>query len=262
VAVLHHQRVSVLFQPVACLAQHLGLFHAQEVRDQRHEAECLQLLAWHDQRAIDKRLERALGFRLIAFSNRCDVLDLRRQSEVGERAKRARLGIAEILDQVAKDELERVIALWTGAQVGDGVSEGDATAAADLTRRPAQKQRLAAGLAVERGALGFAGLRKSWIRFGELGEGRERGVFAEFLKDQFLRARADAPARRKNRLAARRQLLDEREDRVALALEQRFEVVEDEQSLRAAKRIKQQARAFFLDSLGNVITPKLTSEFV
>src|SRR5437588_11326889 len=59
-----------------------------------------------------------------------------------------------------------------------------------------------------------------------------------------------------------RQLLDEGEDRVALGLEQRFEVIEDEQRLRATKRIKQHTRAFAFDGLGNVIAAEFASEFV
>jgi hypothetical protein len=46
-AVLHDQRVGVLFQPVTCFTQYVGLFHAQEIRDQRHERERLQFLTRH-----------------------------------------------------------------------------------------------------------------------------------------------------------------------------------------------------------------------
>ena len=68
------------------------------------------------------------------------------------------------------------------------VGEGDATAAADLPRCPTQQERFAAGLAIERKALGFAGLRESRITFGELREGSQCRLLTKFFEDQFLRA--------------------------------------------------------------------------
>jgi hypothetical protein len=83
---------------------------------------------------------------------------------------------------------------------------------------------------------------------GEVGEGFERGLLAEFLEDEFFRAGADAAAG-EDGLAALRQALDEGEKLIAVGLGERFEIVEDEQGLRVVERFVQQPDALVFRGL-------------
>ena len=100
------------------------------------------------------------------------------------------------------------------------------------------------------------------MRSGEVGEGFERGLLAEFFEDEFLRAGADAAAAGEDGLAALRQALDEGEEPVAVGLGERFEVVEDEQRLLVAERFEQQTDALVLRGLRDVRAVQLAGEFV
>ena len=108
---------------------------------------------------------------------------------------------------------------------------------------PAQEQRAAGRLLVKGAALGLASPREQGVAPGEVGEGFERGLPAEFFEDEFLRAGADAAAAGEDGLAARRQLLDEGEQPAAVGLGERFEVVEDEKRPRVVEGFVQQPDA-------------------
>lgn len=143
-----------------------------------------------------------------------------------------------------------------------GIGEGEAASATDLTGGPAQEQRLAAGVLIERESLGFAGRGEERIVGGEFGEGRERGFRAEFFEDEFLRAGADAAAAGEDGLAAGRQFLDECEDGVAVLFDEALKVIEDEQCLRASQCLQQQAWTLVLGALGDLGQPEFAGEFI
>ena len=166
VAVLHHQRVGVLFEPVAGLRDDLGLPPPQEVGDHRHEGERRFLSIRDDQRAVGEAAQGGLGRFLIAARDRGDVLHFRRQAEVGERAEDFGLVLGELVHQIAEDELQRVVVLRAGAEEVQRVVEGAAAPAAELPGHPAQEQRVAGGLLVKGDALGFAGPREQRVALG------------------------------------------------------------------------------------------------
>ena len=190
------------------------------------------------------------------------MLHFGREGEVGEGAEGLRLGGVEILHEIAEDEFQRVISLRAGADEVQRIGEGEAVAAPELAGGPAQEERLTGGLAVEDEALGLTRARQDRIVGGEFGEGVERRFLAELFEDELLRAGADAPAAGEDGLAAGGQFFDEGEKGVALALEEAFEVVEDEEGLRAAQSVEEQARALVLGGLGDVVAAEFAGEFV
>ncbi|MBL9153965.1 MAG: hypothetical protein JNK37_15845 [Verrucomicrobiales bacterium] len=60
-------------------------------------------------------------------------------------------------EEVAEDELEGIVALRATAEVGEGVGDGGAVAAADLPGGPGEEQGVAAGLRDETEAVGLGG---------------------------------------------------------------------------------------------------------
>ena len=85
---------------------------------------------------------------------------------------------------------------------------------------------------------------------------------AEFFEDEFLRAGADAAAAGEDGLAAGWEFFDEGEDGVAVLFDEALEVVEEEQGLRAAQGVEQQARALVLGGFGDVGLAEFAGEFV
>jgi len=84
----------------------------------------------------------------------------------------------------------------------------------------------------------------------------------EFFEDEFLRAGADAATTGEDGFATLRQAFDECEKLVAIALGERFEIIEDEECLRGAERIKQEQDALVLRGLCDLGLTHLAGEFI
>src|SRR5205823_2986859 len=134
----------------------------------------------------------------------------------------------ELVHQIAKDELQRVVVLRAGAEERERVFECAATPATELPGHPAQEQRVADGLLVESDTLGFAALGKLLTALREIGNHRERCVAAELFEFKTVTNVSKVLAAGEDGLAAQRQALDERKEFVAVGFRERFEVVEDE----------------------------------
>lgn len=74
-------------------------------------------------------------------------------------------------EEVAEDELVRIIARRATAQVGEGVGDGGTVAAADLPGGPGEEQGVAAGLGDEAEAVGLGGGGEGGVVAGDVGEG-------------------------------------------------------------------------------------------
>ena len=66
-------------------------------------------------------------------------------------------------EEVAEDELEGIIARRATAQVGEGVGDGGAVAAADLPGGPGEEQGVAAGLVDEAEAVGLGAASRAGL---------------------------------------------------------------------------------------------------
>ena len=102
--------------------------------------------------------ERALGRRFVKAGELGDELHLHGRGEMGERGEHFGLVRGEGVQQVAEDELQRVVLRRGAAQEVQRGGDFGATSETKLARDPADEQGIAAGLLVEGAALGIAGL--------------------------------------------------------------------------------------------------------
>jgi hypothetical protein len=113
-----------------------------------------------DDGAVGEELEGAAGGGFIDAADLGDGGDGDSVGWVAEGGNDALLLVGEAGEEVAKDELEGIIALRATAQVGEGVGNGGAVAAADLPGGPDEDECVAAGLGDEmKSGFGFSRIR-------------------------------------------------------------------------------------------------------
>ena len=131
-------------------------------------------------------------------------------------------------EEVAEDELEGIIALRATAEVGEGVGDGGAVAAADLPSGPGEEEGVAAGLGnkAEAVGLGLGGGGECGVVAGNVGEGLEGGGFIELLEFEPSAGGDDEGAAGEQGFAGAREVAEEGEEAALVGVSEGFEVVE------------------------------------
>ena len=127
-----------------------------------------------DDGAVGEELEGAAGGGFIDAADLGDGGDGDGFGGVAEGGDDALFLGREAGEKVAEDELEGIIALRATAQVGEGVGDGGAVAAADLPGGPGEEQCVAAGLGDEAEAVGLGGGVERGVVAGPAGAGSAR----------------------------------------------------------------------------------------
>jgi hypothetical protein len=138
IAILHDERVGALLQPVARFRDDLGALVAQEVRHHRHEGEVLLGFIRHDKGTVGEICQRGLCCRFREIGEFCDVLHRDFLREVGECCQSLGFCLGEGFQQIAEDELQRVIAVAGLAAECQRIGDAAAGAAPQLPHHPAQ----------------------------------------------------------------------------------------------------------------------------
>ena len=155
-------------------------------------------------------------------------------------------------EEVAEDELEGIIALRATAQVGEGVGDGGAVAAADLPGGPGEEQGVAAGLVDEAKAVGLGGGGEGGVVAGDVGEGLEGGGLVELLEFEPSAGGDDKGAAGEEGFAGAREVTEQGEEAALVGVGEGFEVVEDEKGAGAGEGVDEEARALVGGGLGDL----------
>ena len=157
---------------------------ADEFGNHRDEGEFFFAFLGDDDRAVGEELEGVAGGGFIDAADLGDGGDGDGFGGVAEGGDDALFLGIEAGEEFAENELERIIARRATAEVGEGVGDGGAVAAADLPGGPGEEQGVAACLGDEAEAVGLGGGGEGWVVSGDVGEGLECGGLVELLEFQ------------------------------------------------------------------------------
>jgi len=196
-----------------------------------------------DDGAVGEELEGAAGGGFLDAADLGDGGDGDGFGGVAEGGDNALLLGAEAGEEVTEDELEGIIALRATAQVGEGVGDGGAVAAADLPGGPREEEGVTASLGDEAEAVGLGGGGEGGVVAGDVGEGLEGGGLVELLEFEPSAGGDDEGAAGEEGFAGAREVAEEGEEAALVGVGEGFEVVEDEEGAGAGEGVDEEAWA-------------------
>jgi hypothetical protein len=173
--------------------------------------------------------QRALGRGFVDAGELGDELHLHGGGEMGERGEDFGLVRGEGVQQIAKDELQRVVSCWRAAEEVQRGGDVAAASETELARDPADEQWIAAGLLVEGATVGVAGLAEPGEVAAKLGEEGASGLPVEPVEADDDGAGIGAAAAGDDGAGTAREAVEKGEKLVAVGLREGLEVIEHEQ---------------------------------